>query len=427
MCRKRDKEIAWEVEEIKLSSDHVDPEDIDTDEAGSDLNNYKEGEVSLENSRTSIKDVHDEAFNNAYDFETDELVRRESILLFSSVAAQAKFTLEDFEIKSILGKGTFGKVYLTQLKPTGQMYAIKTMRKDVLIETDQIDATKLERDILLNCNHQFLVGMDYVFQNDLRLYFVMPFVKGGELYTHFLKNKRFPEEVVKFYATQMVMAIGYLHEKNIIHRDLKLENILIDEEGYLKIIDFGLAKILKDEEEAMTFWGTPEYIAPEVIGRKGHDKAVDWWALGVIIYEMLIGVTPFYNKNRNMMLSKIQFAKIIFPDKKRYKIEYSDEVQNLICQLLVKKKEKRLGSINDAEEVLEHQWFKDVDTKSILNKDITPPFTPVLKDDSDTKYYKIGRSGISMADTIIPAGKIEEIKTYDEQFENFERAPKRKM
>lgn len=128
-----------------------------------------------------------------------------------------------------------------------------------------------------------------------------------------------------------------------------------------------------------------------------------------------------------MMLSKIQFAKIIFPDKKRYKIEYSDEVQNLICQLLVKKKEKRLGSINDAEEVLEHPWFKDVDTKSILNKDITPPFTPVLKDDSDTKYYKIGRSGISMADTIIPAGKIEEIKTYDEQFENFERAPKRKM
>lgn len=133
------------------------------------------------------------------------------------------------------------------------MYAIKAISKEILIEYDQEENTKLEEQILLTCKHPFLLGMDFVFQNVETIYFVMPYVQGGELYTHLKKNKRFPEEVVKFYAIQIILGLGYLHDKGIIHRDLKLENILIDEEGYLKIIDFGLAKILKSEEETMTF------------------------------------------------------------------------------------------------------------------------------------------------------------------------------
>ena len=191
------------------------------------------------------------------------------------------------------------------MKETGEYFAIKSIRKDVLIETDQIESTKLERDILLECNNDFMVGMDYVFQNDLRLYFVMPFIRGGELYKHFLKCKRFPEQKVKFYIAQIIIAIGHLHSKNILHRDLKLENIMINENGYLKLIDFGLAKIVPGNETTMSFCGTPEYIAPEMVAGKGHGKAVDWWAVGILIYEMLIGVTPFYNKSRNMMLVKI--------------------------------------------------------------------------------------------------------------------------
>jgi serine/threonine protein kinase len=136
----------------------------------------------------------------------------------------------------------------------------------------------------------------------------------------------------------MVMAIGYLHSKGIVHRDLKLENILVDQKGYIKIIDYGLAKMLKDTEEATSFCGTPEYLAPEMVTQQGHDKAVDWWAIGVLMYEMLIGVTPFFNKNKNMLLTKIKNSKVIFPDRKKYKIDYSDDLMDLITKLLDKDK-----------------------------------------------------------------------------------------
>ena len=177
---------------------------------------------------------------------------------------------------------------------------------------------------MLECDNPFLVSMDYLFQNDLRLYFVMPFIRGGELYKVFQAEKRFKEEVVKFYSAQMIIAIGYLHLKGIVHRDLKLENILIDQDGYIKIIDYGLAKMLDENQESTSFCGTPEYLAPEMINQTGHDKAVDWWALGILMYEMLIGCTPFFNKNKNTLLSKIQTAKVVFPDRKKYKIDYSD-------------------------------------------------------------------------------------------------------
>lgn len=168
---------------------------------------------------------------------------------------------------------------------------------------------------MFECDHEFLVGMEYLFQNDLRLYFVMPFVRGGELYKIFQSQKRFKEEHVLFYVAQIAVAIGYLHEKGIAHRDLKLENILVGEDGYLKIIDYGLAKMLDEDTEAQSFCGTPEYLAPEMIERTGHDKNVDWWALGIMMYEMLIGVTPFFNPNRNLLMKKIVRGKILFPDR----------------------------------------------------------------------------------------------------------------
>ena len=229
---------------------------------------------------------------------------------------------------------------------------------------------------MFECDHPFLVGMDYLFQNELRLYFVMPFVRGGELYKIYQASKRFKEHQVKFYAAQLCHAIGYLHSKGIVHRDLKLENILVDQDGYLKIIDYGLAKILSENQEATSFCGTPEYLAPEMVSQLGHDKAVDWWALGVLIYEMLIGVTPFFNKNKNMLLTKIKNSKVVFPDRRKYKIDYSDDIMGLINSLLEKDKNKRLGSTNDMEEVLAHPFFKDIDNEALLAGKIEPPFKP---------------------------------------------------
>ena len=153
-------------------------------------------------------------------------------------------TLDDFKILVVLGKGTFGKVFLAEFKQNKKLYAIKVIRKDVLIEYNQVKNTKLEKEIMFKCQHRFLVGMEYLFMSDLRLFFVMPFIRGGELYRFFKAKRRFKEHEVKFYAVQIALALGYLHRKGIVHRDLKLENILVDMDGYLKIIDFGLAKIL---------------------------------------------------------------------------------------------------------------------------------------------------------------------------------------
>lgn len=166
----------------------------------------------------------------------------------------------------------------------------------------------------------------------------------------------------------MTIAIGYLHTKGIVHRDLKLENILIDEAGYVMIIDYGLAKMLDDNQEATSFCGTPEYLAPEMVNQAGHDKGVDWWALGVLIYEMLIGVTPFFNKNKNMLLNKIKNAKVVFPDRKKYKIDYSDEMMDLITKLLDKDKSKRLGSADGFTEILSHPAFAGIDIQKLENK-----------------------------------------------------------
>lgn len=186
----------------------------------------------------------------------------------------------------------------------------------------------------------------------------------------------------------MTIAIGYLHMKGIVHRDLKLENILVDEDGFIKIIDYGLAKMLSDDQETTSFCGTPEYLAPEMVNQTGHDKTVDWWALGVLIYEMLIGVTPFFNRNKNVLLTKIKSAKVIFPDKNKYKIEYSDEVVDLIVKLLEKDKSKRLGAIDDFVEILSHPFFKSINIEELENKTIKPPFKPAITNDL-TKFFNV--------------------------------------
>lgn len=199
------------------------------------------------------KRAHEMSLDDTDDDGDQDFETRNSVLLFSHKQEEEKVTLQDFEVLGVIGRGTFGKVFLAKLKTSEVLYAIKSLRKDVLVEAGQIENVKLEKEILLACDHPFLAGMDFVFQSDTRLYFVIEFLRGGELYKHFLKKRRFQEEEAKFYAAQIALAIGHLHKQNILHRDLKLENIMINGDGYVKVIDFGLAKIINDDNLAMSF------------------------------------------------------------------------------------------------------------------------------------------------------------------------------
>ena len=201
------------------------------------------------------------------------------------------------------------------------------------------------------------------------------------------------------------------------HRDLKLENIMIDETGYIKIIDYGLAKILKEGSVAMSYCGTPEYLAPEMINSSGHDLSVDWWAVGILLYEMLIGVTPFFNRNRNVLMSKIKHSKIVFPDRKTYKIAYSDELVDLISKLLKKDKSKRLGSTNDWQEIIEHPFFATLDIDALEAMKLEPPFLPSGGNNAvNTAYFNV-KQGVT--ESIVPNKSMQIIKENQDAFDDF--------
>jgi serum/glucocorticoid-regulated kinase 2 len=252
--------------------------------------------------------------------------------------------LQDFIIMKMVGKGTFGKVFLVQNIHTKKIYAMKCIRKDIVIDNEQFENIKLEKDILYNIDHPFIVNMDYVFQNEYRIYFLMKFIKGGELFRHLNKVKRFQEEQARFLIAQVAIALGHLHTKNILYRDLKPENILFGEDGYLFLADFGLAKTVKNNEMANSFCGTAEYLSPEMIIGNGHDQTVDWWTLGILLYELLVGIPPFFHRNKHRMYFLIKESPVTFPDKLKHGIEVSPIARDLIKKLLDKNKKKRLGA-----------------------------------------------------------------------------------
>lgn len=263
---------------------------------------------------------------------------------------------------------------------------MKCIRKDVVIEHESVESLKVERLILQQVNHPFLIGMDYVFQKAYRIYFIMEFIQGGELFKHLSEAKRFEEPKAKFYAAQIALALGYLHESKVIYRDLKPENILLNSDGYIKLADFGLAKIINDQqEEPNSFCGTPEYLSPEMIQGSGHDSTLDWWALGIFIYEMIIGIPPFYNQNKHQMYFLIQNAPIRWPDFKKHGIAVSDEAKDIITKMLEKDRKVRLGQDNGVEDILGHPWFADLDIKKLLEKKIDAPHIPKVRSENELK------------------------------------------
>uniref|UniRef100_A0A8C8R795 RAC-alpha serine/threonine-protein kinase n=1 Tax=Pelusios castaneus TaxID=367368 RepID=A0A8C8R795_9SAUR len=295
-----------------------------------------------------------------------------------------KVTMNEFEYLKLLGKGTFGKVILVKEKATGRYYAMKILKKEVIVAKDEVAHTLTENRVLQNSRHPFLTALKYSFQTHDRLCFVMEYANGGELFFHLSRERVFSEDRARFYGAEIVSALDYLHlEKNVVYRDLKLENLMLDKDGHIKITDFGLCKEgIKDGATMKTFCGTPEYLAPEVLEDNDYGRAVDWWGLGVVMYEMMCGRLPFYNQDHEKLFELILMEEIRFPR------TLSPEAKSLLSGLLKKDPRQRLGGgPDDAKEIMQHKFFAGIVWQDVYEKKLVPPFKPQVTSETDTRYF----------------------------------------
>ncbi|NXR05092.1 KS6A2 kinase, partial [Sagittarius serpentarius] len=290
-----------------------------------------------------------------------------------------------FELLKVLGQGSYGKVFLVRKikgPDAGQLYAMKVLKKATLKVRDRV-RSKMERDILAEVNHPFIVKLHYAFQTEGKLYLILDFLRGGDLFTRLSKEVMFTEEDVKFYLAELALALDHLHGLGIIYRDLKPENILLDEEGHIKITDFGLSKEAIDHDKrAYSFCGTIEYMAPEVVNRRGHTQSADWWSFGVLMFEMLTGSLPFQGKDRKETMALILKAKLGMPQ------FLSIEAQSLLRALFKRNPSNRLGAgFDGVEEIKRHPFFVTIDWNKLYRKEIKPPFKPAVGRPEDTFHF----------------------------------------
>ncbi|EGR29799.1 hypothetical protein IMG5_148270 [Ichthyophthirius multifiliis] len=281
--------------------------------------------------------------------------------------------------------GTFGRV--RQVKRKGdtnkQFYALKMLKKTEIVRLVQVEHINSEKNILSSIKFPFIVDMTSTFQDEKYIYMLFEYVQGGELFTRLRKEGRFANDVCLFYSCQILISLQYLQQNDIVYRDLKPENLLIDKEGNIKITDFGFAKKLENDR-TFTLCGTPEYLAPEIIkGTKiGYGKSVDWWALGILIFEMLSGYPPFYDNEPIGIYKKIIAGIIEFP---RF---FDNKAKDLIRKLLNPELNYRLGVQDKGKSISKHKWFKGVDWECVYQKDITPPWIPFLRNEQDDSCFE---------------------------------------
>ena len=295
-------------------------------------------------------------------------------------AHRVDITLNDLDVIRTLGCGAFGRVKLVQATADAKTYALKCQAKKAICDNCLQDHILNERKILLQLNHPFILSFHGAFKDEKFIYFVLELLQGGELFTHLRTKGQLEEQEAKFYGAQVLLAFGHIHSKQIAYRDLKPENLVLDAEGYIKIVDFGLAKVV--DGKTWTLCGTPDYLAPEIILNEGHDKAVDYWALGVLIYEMVAGMPPFYADDPMEVYEKILSATMMIPQ------HFSKNLSDLTRKLLKIYQSKRLGNGKGGTTAIQkHKWFNSFDFEGLIKKELTSPIKPAIGDALDTSNF----------------------------------------
>ncbi|CAI5980807.1 unnamed protein product [Closterium sp. NIES-64] len=331
----------------------------------------------------------------------NDVSMQDADIVASSINADVAPPVEitDFIPLKVLGKGSFAKVLLVRHAPSGQVFAMKVLDKAAVMRRQQLQHTLTERHVLQEVRHPFLVPLRWALQSETRLFLILDFMPGGELFFHLKRERRFKDDRARLYAAELLLALGHLHSLGVIYRDLKPENILLDAQGHVRIADFGLAKEhIADNSSASTFCGTPEYLAPEVLRGKGHGRAVDWWSLGILLFEMVVGVPPFYDRNVNIMYNKIVNAPLVFP------VTVTNfYLRDLISKLLIREPSQRLGAgPTDAAEIMRHEFFRGMDWDRLYAREVPPPFVPSSKGIEDVSNFDKSFTGLHISDPLEP-------------------------
>ncbi|KAH8604347.1 Protein tyrosine kinase Protein kinase domain [Trypanosoma vivax] len=293
----------------------------------------------------------------------------------------SQWKLSDLEMGVTLGTGSFGRVRVAKLKGTNDYYAVKCLKKHEIIKMKQVQHICQEKQLLMELSHPFIVNMLCSFQDDKRVYFVLEFVIGGEMFTHLRSAGRFPNDVAKFYHAELVLAFEYMHSKNIIYRDLKPENLLLDGKGHVKVTDFGFAKRVVDR--TFTLCGTPEYLAPEVIQNKGHGKGVDWWTMGILLFEFIAGYPPFYDDTPFRTYEKILSGRFRFPS------WFDSRARDLVKGLLQTDHTKRLGTLKGGvADVKSHPYFHGANWEKLYGRMYPAPIPVKVRNPGDTSNFE---------------------------------------
>jgi protein-serine/threonine kinase len=340
------------------------------------LHNSREDQIN----KLLLKASKNPSLNDLKVFESRPKLRtfsqKKKTSFFKIELPPCKVTPSDFRGLLQLGKGSFGEVYLVEKKDTLEQFALKVLKKDKVLGNNLVRYAFTERNILMTISHPFIIKLIYAFQTPEKLAMIMDFCPNGDLGTQLVREKRFSEEKARFYLVEVLLALQELHSHGIIFRDLKPDNVVLDQDGHARLTDFGLSKEgLGDEQMTRSFCGSVAYLAPEMLRKSGHSKSVDWYLFGVLMYELLIGSPPYYSSSREQLFNNIQRGKLKLPG------GLSPDAKNLIKQLLQRDPSKRLGaSKKDAEEVKNDPFFKDVDWNAYLNKQVKPPnFHPVRR------------------------------------------------